>query len=65
MIRKKRHAPRLGRHHLLHSLGRNNEALEKAKSVERGQKANPALGPSHPDTEASSHLIAEILHSLK
>ena len=49
---------------LLDQLGRSDEALAIAQDVAAKGEQHPDLGPQHPSTLASRHLVAQILHTL-
>ena len=47
--------------YILLGLGHSEEALPIARAVADAMEANPALGPSHPETLTSRYLVAGIL----
>ena len=47
--------------YILIGLGHSEEALPIARAVADATEANPALGPSHPETLTSRYLVAGIL----
>jgi hypothetical protein len=49
---------------ILSRLGHNDEALLQARAVAEAMEASAALGPDHPHTLASRHLVAQILRKI-